>query len=374
MEAETYGLAQVGSSRQVNAPDLPYQPPAPRDPSALPIAVVGCGGISQTHLEAYRRGGFRVSVLCDRTRAKAESRRVEFFPEAEVMTDFAAVLERADVAVIDLTPHPAAREAMIEAAVRAGKHVLSQKPFVLDLAAGRRLVALAEENRVRLAVNQNARWAPHFSYMREAIRAGLIGEVASVDFTLQWDHHWILGTPFEEEERLILYDFAIHWFDLICLFFGDRAPQAVYAGVRTAPGQRAKPPFLAHAAVEFERGQASIAFNAACAYGQEDRTSVAGSLGTIRSVGPSLSEQRVSLYGASGWASPALQGTWFPDGFQGAMGELLCAIEEDREPEHAASRNLRSLGLCLKALESAESGAVVSLVERNPAGLVPEGS
>jgi len=290
------------------------------------------------------------------------------------MTDYAAVLERADVAVIDLTPHPAERESLIEAALRAGKHVLSQKPFVLDLAVGRRLVALAGQNGVKLAVNQNARWAPHFSYIREAIRAGLVGEVASVDFTLQWDHHWIIGTPFEEVDRLILFDFAIHWFDLICLFFGDRAPQSVYAGVRAAPGQRAKPPFLAHAAVEFERGQASVAFNAACAYGQEDRTTVAGSLGTIRTIGPSLSDQRVSLYRASGWASPALEGSWFPDGFQGAMGELLRAIEEDREPEHAARQSLPSLALCLKALESAESGGVASLVEQISAALVPDGS
>ncbi len=57
-----------------------------------------------------------------------------------------------------------------------------------DLDVGERLVALAAEHDVKLAVNQNGRWAPPFSYLTAAVRSGLIGEVASVDFTLQCDH------------------------------------------------------------------------------------------------------------------------------------------------------------------------------------------
>jgi hypothetical protein len=40
----------------------------------------------------------------------------------------------------------------------------------------------------------------------------------------------------------------------------------------------------------------------------------------------------------------------------GTMGELLCAIEESREPENSAANNLRSLALCFAALESTRSG------------------
>ena len=42
-------------------------------------------------------------------------------------------------------------------AIRAGKHILSQKPFVTDLAVGKKLVAAAERRGVKLAVNQNGR-------------------------------------------------------------------------------------------------------------------------------------------------------------------------------------------------------------------------
>ena len=44
---------------------------------------------------------------------------------------------------------------------------------------------------------------------------------------------------------------------------------------------------------------------------------------------------------AGNGASPALKGDWFPDGFHGTMGELLCAIEEDREPINSARENLQ---------------------------------
>jgi hypothetical protein len=51
-----------------------------------------------------------------------------------------------------------------------------------------------------------------------------------------------------------------------------------------------------------------------------------------------------------------LEGTWFTSGFQGAMGELLCAIEDGREPTNGARENLDSLALCFAALASADTG------------------
>jgi hypothetical protein len=45
------------------------------------------------------------------------------------------------------------------------------------------------------------------------------------------------------------------------------------------------------------------------------------------------------------------------------MGELLCAIEEDREPENSARGNLQSLALCFAAIASAREGREVRLGE-----------
>jgi len=115
---------------------------------------------------------------------------------------------------------------------------------------------------------------------------------------------------------------------------------------------------LAQAIIEFEDGQASIVFNANVEHGQEDRTVIAGTEGTIVSAGPSLSEQSVTIHTTEGHARPALEGEWFREGFHGAMGELLCAIEEGREPVNNARGNLRGLSLCFAAIASAIEGVV----------------
>ena len=364
MSSGTYGVVTEGAVSSIAAPDLPYRPRVPRN-REVGIGLIGCGGITQSHLRAYRNGGFNVVALCSRDRARAEARQAEFFPNAAVTTDYRTLLERDDVAIVDITTHAAVRPELMKAALNAGKHVLSQKPFVLDLAQGQELVALSEAQGCRLAVNQNGRWAPHFSWMCEAIRAGLIGEIATADFTVQWDHHWIVGTEFEAMPHLILNDFAIHWFDIAVTFFRGRPPRTVYAATTRSLSQRARPPFLAHAVVEFDSGQATFAFNADCAVGHEDRTAVVGSRGTLRSVGASLTSQQVTLHTTAGVMTPVLEGSWFPDGFQGAMAELMCAIEENREPTHSARNNLTTLALCFAAAASAETGRPQAVPERS---------
>ena len=163
--AEDYALKASGSQREVEAPRLDYRP---RDPQSYRpgIALIGCGGITQSHLGAYKAAGYNVVALCDLVEANAQRRRDEFFPGATIYTDAAQVLARDDIAVVDIATHPPERVPLIRAALEAGKHVLSQKPFVLDLNVGEELADLADARGVRLAVNQNGRWALHFSWMR----------------------------------------------------------------------------------------------------------------------------------------------------------------------------------------------------------------
>jgi predicted dehydrogenase len=341
----------------VAAPDLAYRPPKPR--GAPGIALMGAGGISFAHLDAYRAAGFNVRAICNRTLEKARARRDAFFPEADASDDFAALLKRPDIDVIDITTHPAERVAMIEAALRAGKHVLSQKPFVLDLDTGARLADLAEARGLKLAVNQNGRWAPHFAYMREAVRTGLIGDLIACHASVHWDHQWIKDTAFNTIDDIVFFDFGIHWFDFLASLIGDRATSVVATRAHAA-GQDAAPPLLAQALVAFDGGQASIAFDAATRFGAEDRTYIAGTKGSLSSSGPNLGEQTLRLTTAEGVATPALEGSWFNDGFRGAMGELLCAIEEGREPLNGARGNLTSLALTFAAIASAHRGAAVA--------------
>jgi predicted dehydrogenase len=354
-----YALGEKSAAGRVDAPEIPYRP---RDPKRYrpAIGLIACGGITTYHLRAYKAAGYDVVALCNPTEAKARARQKEFFPKAAVYTDYREVLRRDDIEVVDVATHPAERVAIITDALKAGKHVLSQKPFVTDLDVGERLVDLADREGLKLAVNQNGRWAPHFSWIRNAIGKGVIGQPIAAHLAVHWDHNWVKGTPFERVRHLILYDFGVHWFDILCAFMGDRSPKRVFASETITPSQKIGVPLLAQAVVEYEGAQASLVFDADVRQGKADETYVAGTKGTIRSTGPSLEKQRVSIFTRAGEARPKLEGSWFRDGFHGTMAELLLAIEQRREPSNGARANLKSLALCFAACASARRGEPVT--------------
>lgn len=354
--ADDYALRTSGAA-EVPAPDLPYQPPRPLHWRPR-IALIGAGGIAAAHLDAYRAAGFDVAVICNRSLPRAVARRDEFFPGAEVSSDVAATIARPDIDILDLTPHPDDRLALIEAGVRAGKHVLSQKPFVTDLDTGARLADLAEARGVMLAVNQNGRWAPHMAWMRAAVAAGHVGAVQSVNLSVFWDHSWIKGTPFEAIHDLILFDFAVHWFDFLASLLPTDGAE-VFARTARSAGQTVAPPMLAQVLVGLPGAQAQLAFDAATRFGPRDRSLITGSLGTLISDGPDLGSQSVTLTSAAGRASPTLEGHWFNDGFAGTMGALMRAVEENRQPIHSARGNLATLALVFAAIASAREGRPV---------------
>ena len=361
-EDDDYGLSPAKEIVEIAPPRVDYRPGTPK--SYRPrIAVIGTGGISEFHLKAYRKCGYEVAAFASRTRSKAEARRNEFFPEAMVYDDYRSILEREDIEVLDITPHPVDRLPIVKEALRAGKHVLSQKPFVLNLGEGEELVRIAQEKGVRLAVNQNGRWAPHFSYLRHAVAGGVIGRVTSLDFSLQWDQTWIRGiSEFENIHHLILFDFAIHWFDITTQIMAGQEPTRVLASTVRYDEQVYRPPALAAVIIEYPGAQVRLSFNAHATLGEEDVTTVVGTKGTIRTRGPGLNDQpEVQIFLKEGQCRVPLESCWFDAGFEGTMGELLCAIEEDREPSNSARSNLRSLELCFAALAAADTGQPVEV-------------
>jgi predicted dehydrogenase len=357
MSKEAHSLASTAMP-EVAPPAVDYLPPLPQSRDH-PIALIGAGGISSAHLDAYRKAGFNVRVIASRTLAHALARRDAFAPQAEATDDIEGTIARPDIAVVDLTLHPEPRAPLIEAALLAGKHVLSQKPFVLDLALGQRLADLADARGLMLAVNQQGRWAPHLSFMREAVRQGLIGQVQSVHIGIHWDHSWVAGTHHDTVEDLLLYDFAIHWFDFLVSLIGPAAT-SVRATLTHAPEQKPKPPLLAQCLVEFPHGQAALLFDGATRHGPRDTTIITGTRGSLESVGPDLGQQQVTFTNAAGFARPRLEGTWFNDGFVGSMGALLQAIETGRQPIHNARDNLASLALAFAAIAASRRGVAVA--------------
>lgn len=350
---QTYGLTLRSGQIETPAPAIDYLPSNTSYPAR--IGLIGCGGITTHHLTAYKAAGYEVVALCDVDIKRAEAQRDKFYPNAKAFASHKQVLDMGEVNVVDVATHPEERYGIIKDAIAAGKHILSQKPFVTEIGKGKELAKLAREKGVKLAINQNGRWAPHFRYARQLIRGGYIGDVNAVNLSVVWNHTWVAGTAFEDIRFLILYDFGIHWFDILNTFMNGEKPLRIYASNTKSIDQAIRPPLLAQALVEYEHAQAAISFVADSRFGLEDRTVISGTRGMIVSEGPELNEQQLRFITGDKVCYPKLSGHWFPDGFHGTMAELLSAIEEDREPEHNPESVLASLEMCFAALQSADS-------------------
>jgi predicted dehydrogenase len=345
-------------TRLWTAQNVDYRPPRPSS-TTTEIGLVGCGAITELMLAAYRAAGFNVTALCDPVAAAAEARCAKFFPDARVFSDHRELLDRTQVEVVDVATHTDVRPAIVSDCLEAGRHVLSQKPFVEDIGVGVQLCDLADREGVKLAVNQNGRWAPHFSFLRTAVQQGLIGDVTAADFSVHWSHDRdVAGTRFADMPDLILLDFGIHWFDLVNVLVAGPA-RRVFANVGRTTQQEMNAPANAQVLIDYDGAQAGLAFRGAASIAEEGWYRVTGTEGVISGRGPVLGGHEVRVHVAEGSVAVPLQGHWFREGFQGTMGELLRSIEADEEPANAARTVLGGLQLCFAAVASSRDGVAV---------------
>src|SRR4051794_4161052 len=111
----------------------------------LRAALIGCGAMSKTWLEASARiEGLEIVGLADLDRSRAQSRAREFaFADPVLATGVEELLARAKPDIVFDVVVPQARHEVVSAALRAGCHVLSEKPMAETMDDARDLVARA---------------------------------------------------------------------------------------------------------------------------------------------------------------------------------------------------------------------------------------
>jgi predicted dehydrogenase len=348
--------------RAVNAPWLAVAPAhRPAFPSDYRpgVGIIGCGGIVKlAHLPAYTAYDVGVVGVFDPASEATEHIRAQFPVVGQVFTSVEELLADPRIDVVDIATHPGVRRELIAQAIDAGKHVLSQKPFAVDLPAARAMVEHAERKGVRLAVNQNGRWAPPWRVATLLIEDGRVGEVCAVTHLFEHDFDWTVGTPYDEIEHFVLYDFAVHWIDITRCWLADKLVATVSAREYRTPAQPAgqKAPWGALVGVDYTDGSSAVIRSVGVSTRRPGNPFwVHGTEGTIRG---SIRKQTdfVELERDRASVRYALCGEWLPDGFAGTMAELSSAIAEDREPFNSARHNLLTLELTLAACRSAEEG------------------
>jgi predicted dehydrogenase len=342
-----------------------YQPLAPPADIAqrYGIALVGCGTIvRQAHLPAYRAFGYRVVAACDiyeeAARTTAEQFDIPFWT-----TDIDAVLARPDVDVIDLAVHASQRPPLVERIAAAGKHILSQKPFALSLADAQAMCAVCEEAGVTLMVNQQARWAPAHRALKRLVERGALGQLSSV-LHVHRGFQDISGSWFVKMEHFNILDHGIHYIDLARYFTGA-TPRRIKATTATLPGQVAVSPMMYAILCEYDpeaQLMATLHFNN-IVHSPSTHQYTWYLDGTHGSAVATHTELTLALRDHPDARQVIkLRGSWFPDAFGAAMGELLQAIAEKRQPLTSGRDNLDTIRMANAAVESAETGQAIELV------------
>ena len=126
----------------------------------LNVGVVGCGGIANAkHLPAMKKNGnFNIVAFCDLIEERAEKAKKEFgTSDARVYTDFQELIKEDLDAVYVLTPNNAHAPVAI-AAMKAGKHVMCEKPMAKTYAEAKEMVQTAKETGKILTIGYQNRY------------------------------------------------------------------------------------------------------------------------------------------------------------------------------------------------------------------------
>ena len=208
------------------------------------VGIIGTGFIGPVHLEALRRLGMNVTALCDlpdRVRAAADR-----FGIPEAFGDYREMLRSPAVDVVHITSPNRFHCAMSLAALRAGKHVVCEKPLAMNTRETAQIVKVARASRKVFAVNYNIRFYPAVLAMRRMIARGELGEIIHVNgsYMQDWlfkdtDYNWRL-LPQEGGKLRAVADIGTHWMDTVSFILGTKI-NAVFADLQTWHKQRKRP-------------------------------------------------------------------------------------------------------------------------------------
>ena len=143
----------------------------------LGIGIIGCGNISAAYFRlAPLFKGLEVRACTDINPAAAEARAKEFGVRAQTID---ALLANPDIDVVINLTIPDAHYAVTLQALEAGKHVYSEKPFVLTVDEGKRLKALADAKGLRVGSAPDTFLGGAHQLARKLIDDGSLGTITS---------------------------------------------------------------------------------------------------------------------------------------------------------------------------------------------------
>ena len=357
---------------------LNYLPRLPRRKD-LGIGCVGAGFIMRDcHLVAYRQAGFNPVAITSRNVEHARAVAAQHgIPRCH--GTLAELLNDPAVAVLDIAVPPDAQPDIIRQAAGHNDHIrgiLAQKPLALSVNEARQCVELCKRAGIKLAVNQNMRYDQSVRALKDILQRGWLGQPVLGTIDMRAIPHWM---PWSERlPSLSTFIMSIHHLDTFRYWFGT--PDRVLASTR--PDPRTGFPHsdgINLYILEYDSGCRAASWDdvwtGPAREGAESdiaiRWRVEGTDGLARgTIGwPSYPARTPSTLDFTTkqqpgyWLQPRWPEVWFPDAFVGTMAQLLCALEEDAEPEIGGRDNLETIALCAAVFAAAREQRVTGVRE-----------
>jgi predicted dehydrogenase len=336
--------------------------------SAAPvrIGVLGLGSVFYgPYMGMIERlssaGRARVTAVYDTDEGKREAagQRLGIDPG---LTSPEAVLENDDVDVVLVLTSMRAHGALASAALRAGKHVLVEKPMATSLEEAAALMRLGAESPGHLICAPHILLSPTYRAVRQHVEDGDIGNLLLARARYGWSGpDW--GRWFYERGGGALFDLGVYNVTALCGFFGPARRVTAMAGVaipeRIVEGEamRVQAEDNAHVLIDFGDARfASVTTGFTMQKYRSPAIELYGSDGVLQLLGDDWAPEGYEL-----WRNAA--GTWelFPEkdpGWQWTEGlrHLVECIEGDREPVTRPEHAYHALEIMLAAQAAAADG------------------
>lgn len=326
--------------------------------------------MARRHLDAYSRlEAVNLSALVGRTSSRAEQLAAEFGVSVCYRTlEKALAVERFDIASVCLPTslHPETTIALLQ----AGIHVLTEKPIALTETAAQRMIETAEAENRKLSVVFNRRFGSSF-----AEYSSRLSELGRPLVYRVEDLREIRPKRAMHDKRRNggpIIDCACHDFDLLLHLFGP--VESVYATGHSfaTPGELG----IEAGDVAVDTGNVSLrfenGFSAEIFYGWGlpsrpeywIRRTFLGPGGMLTAEGDF--GQTVEHYRRDGVRLTAR--SFVPDGHRNQIERFVAAVRDDTDVPVPPGASVRALHLSLSALESMESGKVISVTHNGAGG------
>lgn len=335
-------------------------------------ALIGCGFFAINQLHAWRDiDGVEIVAICDRDEGRLGVAGDQFGISRRY-TDANEMFADGGFDFVDIATTAPSHRPLVEAAARAGVHIICQKPFAENMADARAMVEAAEAAGKVLMVHENFRWQSAVRTAIDALREGAIGTpfFGRVSFRSGYDVY--AGQPYlAEGKRFIIEDLGIHILDISRALFGE-------VSAITASTKRVNPKIrgedVATMLLSHEGGVTSVVD---CSYATrrepetfpETLLEIDGTKGTLRlDAGYRLTIQTGDESETRDVAPPVLSWAERPwHNIQESVAiiqrHFVGCLRDGRVPETSGADNLNTFALVEAAYLSASEGRTVRLEE-----------